>query len=130
MIFAKILRPADGSDDKTSAQGNAEVVAVMGLDDEQGGAPENIPLMECKRLMCSGGDDFQIGMGLVHGPGVPGPYRNRTRAVDVGDGRFNEAMRAKFGDLFTGDVPIFDVYGKPLDGAIIKPGDFRAGDQI
>jgi hypothetical protein len=130
MIFAKILRPADGSDDKTSALGNAEVAAVMGLDDEQGSAPEGMPLMECKRLMCSGDDDYQIGMGLVHGPGVPGPYRNRTRAVDIGDGTFDTAMKAKFGDLYVGSVPVFDVYGKPLDGTIIKPGDFKTGDQI
>jgi hypothetical protein len=130
MIFAKILRPADGSDDKTSALGNAEVVAVAGLDDELGGAPEGVPLMEVKRLMCADDDDYQVGMGLVHGPSVPGPYRNQTRAVDIGDGTFDAAMRAKFGDLFTGDVPIFDVYSKPLDGAIIKPGDFKTGDQI
>jgi hypothetical protein len=121
LIFAKILRPADGSHDETSVSAQADVVAVAGLDDESGVAPEGMPLMECKRLIGSADDDYKLGMGLVHGPGVPGPYRNRTRAVDLGDGRFNEAMKSKFGDFFTGDVPIFDVYGAPLDGPIIKP---------
>jgi hypothetical protein len=121
VILAKILRPADGSDDKSSGLGNAEVVAVIGLDDEQGVPPDGVPLMEVRHLGGSPDDDYKIGMALAHGPCIPGPYRNRTRAVDIGDGKFDEAMKAKFGDLYVGEVPIFDVYGAPLDGPILKP---------
>jgi hypothetical protein len=132
MILAKILRPTNGSDDKTSALGNAEVVAVVGLDGESEVAPEGIPLMEVKRLIGSFEDDFKIGMALLNRPDGcdPGPYRSRCVAIDSGDGKFDAAMRAKFGDLYVGFVPVFDVYGKPLEGAIIKPGDFKTGDQI
>jgi hypothetical protein len=121
VIFAKILRPTDGRYDETSVSAQADVVAVAGLDDTPGAPPEGMPLMEVKHLCASPDDDYKLGMGLVHGPFIPGPYRNRTRAVDVGDGRFNEAMVAKFGDLFTGDVVIFDVFGAPLPGQILKP---------
>ncbi|MGA7328603.1 MAG: hypothetical protein WBX25_29965 [Rhodomicrobium sp.] len=86
------------------------------------------PVMEVQELSPGPEDDFRLGIGLDRNSGLAGPYgpyRNRTAGIDAGDGKFNGFCSQKFGRLFTGPVPIFDVFGEPLDGPILKPADVK-----